>query len=197
MRQIYIIIILMISLKGFCQDKDSLVFTKNTVMVGLGVGTKSQLGNIGITSNYFLTKNINISLSLGFGPLNYNGGILSFGPEYLIHLKKRISFLIGTTYAISSSTSGDIETHNSDKPHYNVNSGGQYLRSYTGLCFKKNRRVTKIEVGYSYAIKTPNYNVTGLWKPEYSKNLESGISSGLLVTLSIQFAKVLSFTVKE
>lgn len=187
MKKIYILLIICSFFKSFSKNEDSLSISKNTLLVGIGVGNKSQFGNFGITSNYFFSKKFNLEFSVGLGMLNFNGVILSLGPEYFINLKKKMSCMIGAVYAYSSSASGDIEVHSIDSPHYNINSGGQYLRGYTGLLFNIRRQIIRFEIGYSYALNIPKYEVSGPWKPAYTKDLETGINSGFLFAISIQF----------
>lgn len=176
--------ILTIHLNSFCQETANFQLQKLTILVGPGIGTKSHIGNMGITSNFFLTKIFNIKLSLGYGPINSNGGIVSIGPELCAKIKKPY-FLIGSAYSISSKYS---ETNGDNTPPIKakIASGAEYIRSYAGIGFDIEAGILKIEAGYSYVLKKPSYVLSGPWSTIAEKRLEKALSSGLLVTVSFQ-----------
>jgi hypothetical protein len=184
-RLITILTLLTITLTALGQGNDSLVFHKQTFLFGLGLGTKSHLGNWGITSNLFVTKNLNIKLSVGGGQFNYNGFLLSVGPEYCRQIKKNKYLLLGSTWTITSDTYGVIDDESPAEREYRTKSN-QYIRTYTGIAFVNERSVFKIEIGYSYALYTPTYILYKVWTPGQIEQVKRGMGSGLLFSFTVQ-----------
>lgn len=177
-----------IELKADDQRADTLCFNKGMFIYGIGIGSKSHLGNFGVTANYFLLNNFDIKFSAGLGVLNYNGVTVSVGPEYCRKIYKNFFGLIGCVYSFCGSTKADIETNTSDNPHYYIHSGAQYIRSQIGLGIRLKRNVFKLEGGYSSMINKPLYDVSGQWEPIYTQRLEKGISSGWSFSLIYQIS---------
>jgi len=181
-----ILILLTTILNSFSEEADSLQFKPLTILIGPGIGTRSHIGNMGLTSNFFLTKNFNVKLSLGYGPIDSNGGIISAGPEFCIKTRKKPYFFIGSAYSISGAykqTNGD----NTPPIEARMSSGAQYIRSYVGIAIPIESGILKIEAGYSYVLKKPSYTLSGPWTSSAEKRLQKSFGSGLLVTISFQF----------
>lgn len=154
---------------------------------GIGIGNKSHVGNIGITSNFYLTKRISAKVSLGVGAINYGGGIVSFGPEIELFRIKSNIFSIGTTWTLSGkylNILGDSDAP--DNVSYNT-SRMMYLRSYFAYSIDLNNISVTFELGYSYALTKPNYYFSGPGIPTQKQinKLERGLKSGWLATISI------------
>ena len=152
---------------------------------GVAIGNKSHVGNFGITANLYVTKRISTKVSLGAGTMNYGGGVISIGPEIEFLRVKNNIFSIGTTYTWSGKTYdvlGDDDAIN--KVSYNT-SKGSYLRSFIAYTIKIKYSYLSFEGGYSYAVTKPTYIFNGIPSQKQIDNLERGINSGWLATISI------------
>ena len=170
------------------QVHDSICFQKGSVALGIGIGQKSHLGNFGFTLNYFFLKNFSIKTSIGLGMLNFNGGILSVGPEYEQKINKKIFWSLGVVYSFATSTSGGIETHNINPPSYVIHSGAQYIRSSLGFGIRVKQGFVKFEFGCSYIINKPTYSTGGQWESKYTEWLEKGLGSGILWGVTYRYS---------
>jgi hypothetical protein len=192
LKKILPIVLLILSITAFSQSvdqqkEDKLSFYKGAFLPGGGLGTKCVWGNLGFTFNYFFLKNLSVDLSAGFGQANFNGLLVSGGPEFNIPLSKNIALLLGSVYTISGAHSESVENRGSPNPSDFSVSGGQYIRSFTGIAINVTYGVLKIELGYSYAVREPSYQLkVGPFSQKFVDNLEKGIRSGILIGISYQ-----------
>jgi hypothetical protein len=177
---------LLISNAAFAQKSDSIFFQKGSFLFGFAFGTKSHTGNWGLTINTFLSKNVNIKLSAGGGQFNYNGFLISLGPEYCGVISKNKFLLLGSVWSFAGGTRDVIDDESATRREYQTHSN-QYIRTYAGIGFVKGVSVFKIEAGYSYALYTPQYTLYQTWTPDQEEQIRKGMNSGLLVNLSVQF----------
>lgn len=161
------------------------IFKKRNFLFGMGFGTKSHVGNWGITNNFFATKNLNLKLSVGGGQFNYNGFLLSAGPEYCMQISKNKFLLIGSVFTITSSSYDVVDDDLPTERAYLTNSN-QYIRSYAGIGLANNGIIFKVEAGYSYALYPPSYTLFDIWTTEQTGAIEKGMNSGLSISLSVQ-----------
>jgi hypothetical protein len=140
---------------------DTLVFRKGTLLLGIGLGTKSHIGNYGGTTNLFFTENFCFKLSIGAAPINHNGGILSAGAEYFKQIRESKSMLFGSNYSYSGGESDVINDGSSARKSYHISSGAQYIRTYSGIGLRVKEEFFKIEIGYSYRLQSPTYQLDG------------------------------------
>jgi len=167
------------------QKNDSSLFHRGTFLFGGGLGTKSHLGNWGLTTNLFFTRNFNLKISAGGGQVNYNGGIASIGPEYFAQITHNKFILLGSVWAITSDRYDVIDDESSTRRTCQTYSN-QYIRTYAGIAFVKKPAVYKIEIGYSYALYAPRYTLDGVWTASQTEQVKNAMSSGLSVSLTIQ-----------
>jgi hypothetical protein len=172
----------------FGQKSDTLVPHKGTLLLGLGLGVKSHLGNVGVTSNFFLSRAFNIKFSVGWGLFNYNGFLLSIGPEYCRQIKDNKFLLLGSVFTIASGISDVIDDRSPGRRAYNISPGALYSRTYAGIKFNTKDGILKIEMGYSYVLNTPAYVLDGpgVWTSKEIRNIEKAIGSGFLISFTTQ-----------
>ena len=159
---------------------------KFDIHIGFGVGTKSHVGNCGLTSNLFLLKNFNVKTSIGIGIPNYNGPIFSCGPEFCFAISKKCLFSFGSTWTYAGKYQDIIGDDNSQDYIWYFTGRNQYIRSFIGIGIGKTA-ITKIELGYSYAIYTSTYSFDGPGIPTSKQisNISKGLNSGISICCSI------------
>lgn len=165
------------------------LFRKGTLVIGMAAGTRSYVGNWGITTNLFATNWLSLKLAGGVGFANYNGLTGSAGPDVCLPLIKGFYVCGGT--AISGALGAYDVLGDDDTPdhHFYETGRGLYLRSSCGLVFseKEGGIMYRLESGYSHALKTPSYKLLGPapWTANDIQKVERGLGSGLLVSLSV------------
>lgn len=203
LRQLYIIIlVIFISIDSFGQSEENLkrldspnsidttakgssseLFHRRDLLFQIGLGIKSHLGNWGLSTNLFLSKNFSLKISVGGGQFNYNGLLFSLGSEYIRNLNKNKFIMLGSVWTATGGTYGVIDDESPTRREYSTQSS-QYLRTYTGIAFNTSRGVFKIEIGYSYAFYAPKYTLYGVWTPVQIEQVKKAMDSGLLVSFS-------------
>jgi len=183
-------LILLMSLQFFgSAQTDSINFNKKDLYYGYVLGEKTYAGNLGMSADYFLTKKLSVKINFGFGPLDYNGLVLSLGPQYYQKLSRHLFLHLGAVYLVSGQESASIEAHVNNNPHYYVNAGAQYIRSFAGLCFKIKDQLIRLEGGYSYILYKPSYSTGGQWDSKYTNWIDKGLGSGFSFGISYQFRR--------
>jgi hypothetical protein len=186
MRKLPFLFFLILSLAAFSQQHGSPPFKRGALLLGFGFGTKTYCGNFGLTSNFFLNKNFNLHVSIGIGPVNYNGGIVSAGPQFCGMISERMFLVVGSVYTYAGGTYDVINDEQPDRRAYETDAD-QYIRSFAGLGFaSKGGMLFKIETGYSHVLNTPEYVVygPGTWSAGQINSLERQLGSGLLLSFS-------------
>lgn len=184
-RFFFLLILSVLSLTVSGQKKDSSLFHRGTFLFGAGLGTKSHVGNWGLTTNLFLAERFNLKFSGGMGQINYNGFLVSIGPEYFTQIKKNKFVLIGSVWTITSDSYDVIDDESPTRRSYKTYSN-QYIRTYAGIAFEKKATLFKIEIGYSYALHPPKYRLDGAWSASQTEHVKKAMSSGLSISLTIQ-----------
>lgn len=180
-----LLIIIITTLSSFAQEAHLSPLKKHDALAGGGIGSKSPFGNWGFTSNFFITDNFNAKLAAGGGQFNYNGFMVSLGPEFCTKIAERYYILAGSVWTVASGESKVIKNDNNEMREYKT-AGMHYLRSYAGVAYDLKGALLKIECGYSYALKTPTYTLYNIWTPGQIEKLRNGMDSGLLVSISVQ-----------
>lgn len=191
MRVFLIILFLVIaSPNGFGQTPDSILFHRGSFIFGIGLGTKSHIGNAGLIGNIFVTRNLSFKGSIGAGSANFNGGLLSIGPEICWQRKKKI-FYIGSSYTTAGGSNDVVDEDKPSERRYTTYAC-QYIRSCIGIGFCKPdlSLIYKIEIGYSYLLHSSPYKLGGpsVWTADQKNVIDKGLGSGLLVTFIGQFS---------
>lgn len=175
--------------RGQNKEQDTqFALTPWDITIGLGIGNKSHLGNFGVTSDLYFTKNIGLKVSAGVAPFNFGGGVISFGPEasFLYHKKGFLS--LGALWSYQGEGSdvlGDDDT--SDHVWYKTS----YVRSlkfYLGYCLNLERGAfLKFEAGYSHALTNPAYSFLGpgIATQEQKNQTQRGLSSGWMASVYV------------
>jgi hypothetical protein len=173
------------SFLSFGHENDSSRLHQFDLYVGMGLGTKSHLGNTGLTANFFLLKNLNIKLSGGIGAFNYNGPLFSIGPEFCVGTSKSTFIYVGSVWTKAAKRQDILGDDDSPDHVWYFTEKNEYIRSYVGIGIGK-EALTKIEIGYSYALKAPAYSFggPGTATTEYMNDIERGLGSGLLVSVT-------------
>ena len=179
------ILLCITTLSSAAQDAHLSPLKKHDVLVGFGFGSKSHFGNWGITSNFLVTDKLNAKISIGGGQFNYNGFILSVGPEYCLPLSERYYLMLGTVGTLASGVYDVINDDEPDRREYRTYRM-KYIRSYTGIAYNLNGALLKVEVGYSYALRNPTFTLYHTWTPAHADKVKKGMDSGILVSVCLQ-----------
>lgn len=186
MKRFFVILIALSPVcSAFGQEHESSVFHKRSLLLGFGIGTKSHIGNWGLTSNYFVSRNVSIKLSAGGGQFNYNGFLLSVGPEYCKQITENKLLLLGSTWTVSSGTSDVIDDESPTRREFEIRSN-QYIRTYAGIAFVSEGSVFRFEIGYSQVLFAPRYTFYDVWTADQIEQIKRAMGSGLLVSISAQ-----------
>lgn len=186
MRQLVIILAFGFnSILTFGQEKTSPLHQFD-LHFNMGFGSKSHFGNFGLTSSFFLFKNLNLTLSGGVGAMNYNGAIVSIGPELCLPTSKSTFIYLGSVWTKAGKNQDILGDDDSPDHVWYFTDKSDYIRTFLGLSIGKDA-LTKIEIGYSHCVNTPNYSFGGpsVATSKQISDIEKGLSSGLLISIMV------------
>ena len=160
------------------------VFKKGSVTLGFGFGRKSYLGSMGITSNIFFSKSMNISLAGGVS--GYNGFLFSAGPEFCGQIKRNKFLIVGCPWTVSSGSTYDVIDDESPFRREYETWCNQYFRPYIGLGISTKGAIFKCLLGYSLARYEPRYTLYHYWTDSQIQKVKEAMSSGFSFCITVQ-----------
>lgn len=168
-------------------QNDSLLIQPFDLKVEFGIGNKSHLGNLGVSSNFYFSRSISLRGSLGLAIFNYGSVIGSIGPEVTCIHWKQSHLSIGSTWSYIGGLFDIIGDDDSYDHFFYRTSNRQNLKLYMGYSrLLQSGVILTFQAGYSHTIGVPSYSFSGPSTPTDNdiQRIDRGLSSGWMATVS-------------